>query len=134
MDDLFLKIINGEIPAHKVYEDDDIIAFLDVAPVSPGHTLVVPKKWSRNLLDTEDEILEKLFPVVKKVSNAIKKAFSADGISIRINNELVGGQKVFHLHVHVIPRYEGDDLKEWRQGEYKEGEAEEVLEKIKIAL
>ncbi|MCH9806625.1 MAG: HIT family protein [Alphaproteobacteria bacterium] len=110
-DNIFAKILRGEIPCHKVYEDDIAIAFMDVMPQSDGHALVVPKSPSRNLLDADPAALAAVIPLVQKIATAAKKAFEADGISIQQFNEGAGGQTVFHLHFHVIPRYEGVPLK-----------------------
>jgi histidine triad (HIT) family protein len=131
---IFAKILRGEIPAHKVYEDPDIVAFMDVMPQAPGHTLVVPKVASRNLLDADPAVLAKILPVAQKVARAVKSAFGADGISVIQYNERAGGQSVFHLHFHVIPRHEGISLKPHTGGM----ESPEVLalaaQKIKAAL
>jgi len=108
---IFAKILRGEIPCHKVYEDDDVIAFLDVMPQGPGHTLVVPKAAARNLLDADPAMLAKLLPVAQKIARAVKAAFNADGISVFQYNEPAGGQSVFHLHIHVVPRFDGVALK-----------------------
>ncbi len=108
---IFAKILRGEIPAHTVFEDDDVVVFMDVMPQAPGHTLVVPKAASRNLLDADGAVLAKLLPIVQKVARAVKDAFAADGISVFQYNEPAGGQSVFHLHVHVVPRHEGVPLK-----------------------
>ena len=134
MDDLFLKIINGEIPATKVYEDEHVVAFLDIRPVNPGHTLVVPRHQSRNLFDTPDEVLARLAPIVKKVAIGVMEAVGADGINIHINNEPAAGQVVFHMHVHIIPRFENDGRRLWRGSQYKEGEAEKVGTAIRKKL
>lgn len=107
---IFAKILRGEIPSHKVYEDSDAIVFMDVMPQTPGHVLVVPKSPSRNLLDADPAVLAKIIPLVQKVAVAAKTAFNADGISIAQFNETAGGQTVFHLHFHVMPRYEGQPL------------------------
>jgi len=107
---IFAKILRGEIPCHKVYEDADAIVFMDVMPQSPGHVLVVPKVPSRNLLDADPAALAKVIPLVQKVATAAKAAFAADGISIAQFNEPAGGQTVFHLHFHIIPRFEGKPL------------------------
>jgi histidine triad (HIT) family protein len=107
---IFAKILRGEIPCHKVYEDADAIAFMDVMPQSPGHTLVVPKAASRNLLDADPAVLARVVPLVQKIAIAAKSAFKADGISIAQFNEPAGGQTVFHLHFHIMPRYEGQPL------------------------
>jgi histidine triad (HIT) family protein len=110
-DNIFAKILRGEIPAHKVYEDDDTVAFMDVMPQGPGHTLVLPKATSRNLLDADPATLGKLMQTVQTIARAVKEAFAADGIMIVQYNEPASGQTVFHLHVHVIPRFDGVPLK-----------------------
>lgn len=108
---IFAKILRGEIPSHRIYEDDAVVAFMDVMPQGPGHTLVVPKAPSRNLLDADPATLGPLFAIVRKVALAVKKAFGADGATILQFNEPASGQTVYHLHVHVIPRFEGIPLK-----------------------
>lgn len=108
---IFAKILRGEIPAHRVYENDDVLAFMDAMPQSNGHTLVIPKNPSRNLLDAKPETLAPLMAAVQHVAKAAKKAFEADGITIMQFNEPASGQTVYHLHFHIIPRYEGIDLK-----------------------
>ncbi|HWU63724.1 MAG TPA: HIT family protein [Ensifer sp.] len=108
---IFAKILRGEIPAFKVYEDDDTLAFMDVMPQSPGHTLVIPKAPSRNLLDADPAVLSKTIPVVQKIAVAAKKAFAADGVQLVQFNEPASGQTVYHLHFHIIPRFEGVALK-----------------------
>ena len=110
-DNIFAKILRGEIPAHKVYEDDDTVAFMDVMPQGPGHTLVLPKAPSRNLLDADPATLGRLMQTVQTIARAVKQAFEADGVMIVQYNEPASGQTVFHLHVHVIPRFEGVPLK-----------------------
>jgi len=108
---IFAKILRGEIPSHRVYEDDAVVAFMDVMPQGPGHTLVVPKTPSRNLLDANPSTFGPLFTVVQKVALAVKKALDADGVTILQFNEPASGQTVYHLHVHVIPRFDGIPLK-----------------------
>lgn len=131
---IFAKLLRGEIPSHRVYEDDAVIAFMDVMPQGKGHTLVVPRAPSRNLLDADAATLAPLFSVVQKVAQAVKKAFSADGVTVMQFNEPASGQTVYHLHVHVIPRFDGIPLKP-HSGEM---EKPDVLaadaEKIKSAL
>ncbi|MEF3255134.1 MAG: HIT family protein [Deferribacterales bacterium] len=111
MDCIFCKIINGDIPASKVYEDEDFIAILDIRPVNLGHTLLIPKQHNRNILDTPDDLGAKIYPLLKKLSIAIMKGLSADGINIIQNNEEYGGQEVFHSHLHIIPRFKEDGLR-----------------------
>lgn len=132
MNCIFCKIVSGEIPAEKVYEDNETLAFLDLNPVNIGHTLVLPKKHYTNLYDTPDETLAHIAPVIKKLSIAIKKALNADGINIEMNNDGVAGQLLFHTHIHIIPRFEGDGFIHWRGARgYRDGEMAEVGEKIK---
>lgn len=113
---IFAKILRGEIPCHKVYEDADFIAFMDVMPQTPGHTLVLPKTPCRNLLDADPAMLAKLLPTVQKIAHAVKRAMGAEGITISQFNEHAGGQTVFHLHVHVIPRHEDQPMKHHARG------------------
>ena len=108
---IFAKILRGEIPSHKVYEDLDALVIMDAMPQSPGHTLIIPKAPSRNLLDADPEMLARLAPLVQKIMRAVKEAFAADGVTLVQFNELASGQTVFHLHFHVIPRIEGTPLK-----------------------
>ena len=108
---IFAKILRGDIPCHKVYEDADALVFMDVMPQSPGHALIVPKAPSRNVLDADPAVLAKILPLVQKIAKASKTAFNADGITVMQFNEPAGGQTVFHLHYHVIPRFEGQALK-----------------------
>jgi len=100
---IFAKILRGELPCYKVYEDDKVLAFLDIMPRSPGHTLVLPKTPARNILDIGANDLAHVVTTAQRVAKAAMKAFSADGITIQQFNEGAGGQVVFHLHVHVIP-------------------------------
>ncbi|KTS25630.1 HIT family hydrolase [Methylobacterium indicum] len=104
---IFGKILRGEVPCHKVYEDEHVVAFMDVMPQADGHTLVVPKTASRNLLDAEPATLGALYAAVQRVARAAKAAFAADGVAVYQYNEAAAGQTVFHLHVHVLPRHEG---------------------------
>jgi histidine triad (HIT) family protein len=108
---IFAKILRGELPAHKIYEDEATFAFMDIMPRGDGHSLVIPKKPSRNILDVEPESLAAVMDTVRKVARASVSAFGADGVTIQQFNEQAGGQVVFHLHVHVIPRFEGVGLK-----------------------
>ena len=131
---IFAKILRGEIPCHKVYEDGDALVFMDVMPQSPGHALVVPKAPSRNVLDADPEVLAKILPLVQKVAIASKAAFGADGITVWPFNEPAGGQTVFHLHYHVIPRYDGQPLRS-HAGKMEDGEVLKAnAAKLKAAL
>jgi histidine triad (HIT) family protein len=108
---VFAKILRGELPCYKVYEDDKVFAFLDIMPRAPGHTLVLPKAPARNLLDVEPGDLAAVMTAAQKIAKAAMRAFNADGITIQQFNENAGGQVVFHLHVHVIPRKAGVPMK-----------------------
>jgi histidine triad (HIT) family protein len=103
----FAKILRGEFPCFKVYEDEHVLSFLDIMPRSPGHTLVIPKAPARNIFDIKTEDYLHVARATQKIAAAAKTAFNADGISIGQFNEAAGGQVVFHLHVHVMPRFDG---------------------------
>lgn len=113
---IFAKILAGEIPAHRVYEDAHTLAFMDVMPQGEGHTLVIPKAPARGLLDADPASLAALMASVQAVARAVKAAFAADGLTLFQFNEPAGGQTVFHLHVHIIPRREGVPLKRHEGG------------------
>jgi histidine triad (HIT) family protein len=108
---IFAKILRGELPCYKVYEDDKVFAFLDIMPRAPGHTLVLPKAPARNLLDVGADDLAAVARAAQKIAQAAVKVFNADGITIQQFNESAGGQVVFHLHMHVIPRKSGVAMK-----------------------
>jgi histidine triad (HIT) family protein len=108
---IFAKILRGEIPCHKIYEDEHTLAFMDIMPQADGHALVITKAPSRNLFDADPSVFKPLFESVQKVARAARKAFNVDGVLIKQFNEPAAGQTVFHLHVHVIPRTEGTALK-----------------------
>lgn len=108
---IFAKIIAGQIPCEKLYEDQDVIAFMDIMPQAEGHCLVVPKAPSRNLLDAEAKNFGTLFHHVQRIAKATKLAMQADGITIMQFNEPAAGQTVFHLHVHILPRHDDVGLK-----------------------
>jgi histidine triad (HIT) family protein len=108
---IFAKILRGELPAYKVYEDDGAVAFLDIMPRAPGHTLVLPKSPVRNILDVNAGDLAHVMTVAQKIAQASMQVFGAQGVTIQQFNEGAGGQVVFHLHVHVIPRHDGVPMK-----------------------
>ncbi len=108
---IFAKIIRGEIPCHKIFEDEHTLAFMDVMPQVDGHCLVVPKVGSRNLLDADPVITAQVMATVQKVARAAMKAFNSDGVQVRQYNEEAAGQTVFHLHFHVLPMKEGIPMK-----------------------
>jgi len=117
--ELFKKIIAGEIPCEKIYEDDVAFAFLDINPVNPGHTVVIPKVWSSGLLDTDPEILKQLAVAIQRVAHALKQATNCEGINIIQNDGQAAGQVIFHLHFHVIPRFLNDGYEVWHGKPYE---------------
>jgi histidine triad (HIT) family protein len=110
-DNVFAKILRGEMPCHKVYEDDKTLVFMDIMPRTDGHTLIIPKAASRNLFDIEPGDLGHIIGVVQKVARAAKTAFEADGVAVWQFSEASAGQEVFHTHFHVIPRHDGKDMR-----------------------
>lgn len=131
---IFAKILRGEIPSVRVHEDEHTIAFMDVMPQAPGHVLVIPREGSRNLLDANPAVLARTIAVVQKIANAVKEAFEADGVFIAQFNEPAAGQTVFHLHFHVIPRHDGLGLKP-HTGKMEDGAVLAAhAEKIRAAL
>jgi histidine triad (HIT) family protein len=127
---IFCKIINGEIPCHRVYEDEKVLAFLDIKPLNPGHTLVVPKKHYENIEEINEEDLIALILAIKKIGLLIKEKLGVAGYNVSENNGEVAGQEVPHLHFHIIPRHNGDGLGPWPRKGYQDGEAEEVVKKL----
>ncbi len=127
METIFSKIIAGEIPCDKIYEDERVFAFLDINPVNPGHALVVPKAWSKGLLDADPENLQAVIMAVQKVAKALKEATGAAGVNIIQNDGAAAGQKVDHLHFHVIPRHEGDGFEHWHGKPYANSEESKML-------
>lgn len=113
---IFARILRGEIPSHTVYEDADTLAFMDVMPQGEGHTLVIPKAPARGLLDADPASLTALAVTVQRVARAVKAAFAADGLTLFQYNEPAGGQTVFHLHVHIVPRFDGVPLQRHEGG------------------
>jgi histidine triad (HIT) family protein len=108
---IFAKIIRGDLPCHKVYEDDRVLAFLDIMPRAPGHTLVLPKAPARNILDIAPDDLAAVALAAQRIAKAVVKVFGADGVTVQQFNEGAGGQVVFHLHLHIIPRKAGVPMK-----------------------
>lgn len=133
-DCLFCKIINKEIPAAVVYEDDAVLAFLDINPVNPGHTLLVPKIHSDNLLDADEQVLQSMIVATKKVAAAILLSLDYEAFNIEQNNGKIAGQVIPHLHWHIVPRKADDGLKHWPGKSYQPGEAEDLANKIKANL
>lgn len=134
MDCIFCKIINNEIPSVKVYEDEEFLAFLDIHPVSPGHTLVIPKVHHDRFDNTPEEVAGNLFKLVKRIAPGVMNGSSADGYNLGLNNGSAAGQVIFHIHVHIIPRRAKDGLELWRSHDYEGNEMEEIAKKIRAAI
>ncbi len=137
-DCIFCKIINGDIPAAKVFENEHVIAFLDISQVTKGHTLVVPKVHKENIYELTSDIAQRVFEVVPTIANAIREQFSPEGINILSNNGEIAGQTVFHYHMHIIPRYgKGDGFGAvWKshQSDYTFDELQHIASQIKQGL
>jgi len=133
-DNIFARILRGELASHKVYEDAGALAFLDIMPRAPGHSLVIPKRPARNILDVDPEDLAHVMKVVQRIARAGMRAFGADGVTIQQFNESAGGQVVFHLHVHVIPRHDGTALKPPASARERDDVLAEHARKLAAAL
>ena len=133
-DCIFCKIASGEIPAHKVFETDKILTFLDNHPINYGHVLIIPKSHHENLIDAPEDVLREIITTAKKLAPAILKATGLQNYNLVMNSGKDAGQKVFHTHFHIIPRFSGDGYGRFRVPDYKEGEGEKMAEKIKENL
>jgi len=131
---IFCKIIVGDVPSERVYQDDDIVAFLDISPVTKGHVLVVPRQHYKDVYDIPEELLGKMVAVLKKIASSVVEAAGADGFNIGMNNGEASGQVIFHAHMHLIPRSNYDGLKNWEGTGYDEGEMEKIGNKIRTAI
>lgn len=128
-DCIFCKIVKGEIPCGKIYEDESFLSFLTIGPVSDGHLLVIPKEHVVWMQEASDQILSGIFPLAKKLMHSLKKSLKCDYVHVS-----VGGEEVPHFHVHLIPRYFNDGLPRFPEKKYKEGEASEIVKKIVSAI
>lgn len=131
---IFCKIVAGELPSFKVYEDEHALAFLDIHPVSTGHTLVIPKNHAGNIFEISAEDWSHVQETVRKTALAIEKSLSSDGINLNMNNREHAGQVVDHAHVHLIPRYKGDGLKLWPHHPLDMSQGPELAQKISSSL
>lgn len=129
-DCIFCKIIRGDLPSYKIYEDEFVYAFLDIIPVNKGHILVVPKEHHENILDTPEELLCKIIETVKNIAPIALKAVGSEGFNLNVNNGAIAGQIVSHLHFHIIPRFQHDGHQLFQGGAYESGEAEKIQEEI----
>jgi len=132
---IFCKIIDGSIPSTVVYEDADFKAIMDISPAAKGHVLILPKKHCADLLSIDPDVASKALMIASKIANAQKKAFNCDGINLLQNSGEAAWQSVFHLHIHLIPRYKDDKVMvPWEHLSYTDGEAEEYAAKIRACL
>lgn len=128
---IFCKIINREVPVEIIYENDDIIAILDIMPVNKGHILILPKQHFANIMETPDQTACKVISVAKKMGQSLIASLKCDGFNITNNTNEAAGQSVMHVHFHVIPRYYNDGHFPWKHESYKNDEASEIAKKIK---
>lgn len=130
-DCIFCKIIKGEIPCYKIYEDDNVLAFLDITPVNPGHTLIIPKNHHIDLLELPEIEAQILITTIKKITPAIISGVEAKAFNLNLNNGKFAGQVVGHVHWHIIPRFEEDKKELWHGSSHNAEEMENILKKIK---
>lgn len=133
-DTVFAKIIRRELPAEIVYEDEETLAFLSIQPTSQGHTLVIPKKSVRNIFDCDEKTLAAVMRTIQLIAPAVRDAVGAQGLNIHSNHEAAAGQVVFHLHFHLIPRFDNDGMENWPHQEATREELKEVADKIRTAI
>lgn len=129
-DCIFCKIANGEIPSATLYEDEDFRVILDLGPASKGHALILPKMHAANIYEMPEELVGKAFMLAKKMAGILTEGLKCDGFNILQNNGEMAGQTVFHFHIHLIPRYQGDQVKvkvAWEQGKLTDEDKEEIL-------
>ena len=134
MDCIFCKIVAGELPAAKVYEDKRFLAFLDINPINKGHVLVIPKEHHETLTNTPADILKDLIAIVKTLAPAVVSGAGGAGFNLGVNNGKVAGQLVDHVHFHIIPRLDNDNLHPWPGKQYAEGEKESYAQRILKSL
>lgn len=133
-DCIFCRIVRGEIPALKVFENDTVIAFLDIQPINPGHTLVVPKEHHENVLSTPDDVLSEIMLCTKRIARAAMDAVDASAFNIGVNTGAEAGQVVMHTHVHIMPRFAGDGLVHWGKRDISNEEMEKIAGSIREKL
>ena len=132
---IFCKLANGDIPTNTLYEDDMFRVIFDMSPATKGHALIIPKNHYRNIYDIDSDVASKVFPLASKLAKVMTDTFGADGFNVVQNNEEIAGQSVFHFHMHLIPRYKGDQVGiTWKPGELSEADKEEILLKVKEQL
>ncbi|PLX20888.1 HIT family protein [Candidatus Parcubacteria bacterium] len=129
-DCIFCKIVNQELASYKVHESDKVLAFLDVLPMSSGHTIVAPKEHFSDVESLPNEILSEMAIIFKKIGKAMMDSLGVEGYSVLLDNKSAANQHVPHVHFHIVPRKEGDGFKRWMQSAYEEGEARKIAEQI----
>ena len=130
---IFCKLANGVFPTNFIYEDEDFKVILDANPATKGHSLILPKKHFKNLLDADEEVLKKALPLAKKLSNKLIDVLKCDGVNVLQNNNEAAGQAVFHLHIHLIPRYkdEKEHIISWKPNKFSDDEMKNIAESLK---
>lgn len=129
---IFCQIIAGKLPSYQIYEDDKSLAFLDIKPSNPGHILIIPKKHSASIEDISEADLSHLSKIIKKIGARVKEVLDCQAYNIVLNNGVLAGQEILHLHFHIIPRYQNDGLKCFTSGKYQSGEIEDLQAKLKF--
>ena len=130
-DCIFCKLANGEIPTNSIYEDDDFKVILDASPATKGHALILPKEHFDNLYEVDDEVAAKIMPLAKKLAKHMKEKLHCDGVNVLQNNEEAAGQTVFHLHVHLVPRYANENaILEWNHLELSDDEMKSIRDTL----
>jgi len=129
-DCIFCKIVKGEIPSEKVYENEKVLVFLDINPISKGHLLIIPKKHFENIYEIEDDYLKEITSTAKIIAKSLKKSLDASGVNILHASGKDAQQSVFHFHIHLVPRYKNDGLDTWPKSDYKESNLNEIKNKI----
>ena len=132
-DCIFCKLANGVFPTNFIYEDEDFKVILDANPATKGHSLILPKKHFKNLLDADEEVLKKALPLAKKLSNKLIEVLKCDGVNVLQNNNEAAGQAVFHLHIHLIPRYKDqkEHILSWKANKFSDDEMKNIAESLK---
>ena len=133
-DCIFCKLANGVFPTNSIYKDDDFNVILDASPANRGHALILPKQHFENLLEADEDVLAKVMPLAKKIATAVKKVTGCDGVNIVQNNGPAAGQTVFHLHIHVVPRFNDDFEFEWAHKSFSDEEQAATAAEIAAVL
>lgn len=133
-DCIFCKIVAGEIAGEKIYEDSEVLALLNIRPIHPGHSLIIPKDHFENIYTIPPETWARMNLTAQKVALAVREAVDADGINVHMNNEVAAGQEIFHGHIHIIPRHNDDGLAHWTGKEISSDETSRIAEKVRAII